>query len=250
MFGKRRTFFVYLQKGFWEHMDRNNIIVRIKAMSEAFDKARVVLESYNADKDHGPAALWRLRETIAALGEYQTSGLWKKDFEADEDGSLPKGINRSVLSEDGLYNLLQDYQAAMAGIKKVYFAGSIRGGRSDADLYKRIIEHIQRQHIVLTEHVGDLSLSKTEGLNNQESAIYKQDTDWLKESDIVIAECTTPSLGVGYELAFAEAHDKPVHIFYNSIRTNLSAMLTGNPTFHLHPYTSEAEIYPILDSLL
>ena len=45
-------------------------------------------------------------------------------------------------------------------MKKVYFAGSIRGGRQDADMYKRIIEYIQRNHIVLTEHVGDLSKSK------------------------------------------------------------------------------------------
>ena len=48
--------------------------------------------------------------------------------------------------------------------KKVYFAGSIRGGRQDAELYKHDIEYIQRDNIVLTEHVGDLSKSKTEGL--------------------------------------------------------------------------------------
>lgn len=84
---------------------------------------------------------------------------------------------------------------------KVYFAGSIRGGRADVELYKRIIQYIQRNHIVLTEHVGDLSLSKTEGLKDRDVAIYEQDTAWLRESDVVIAECSTPSLGVGYELA-------------------------------------------------
>ena len=113
-------------------------------------------------------------------------------------------------------------------MKKVYFAGSIRGGRTDADLYKRIIKYIQQEHIVLTEHVGDLSLSKTEGLKDRDVAIYEQDTAWLRESDLVIAECTTPSHGVGYELAYAEAHGIPVHIFYNKSRTNLSALLTGN----------------------
>ena len=133
-------------------------------------------------------------------------------------------------------------------MKKIYFAGSIRGGRADAALYKRIITYIQQELgcKVLTEHVGDLSLSE----NNIDQAIYLQDTGWLKESDIVIAECTTPSLGVGYELAFAEKLNKPVHIFYNSERTRLSAMLTGNSFFHIHPYISEEEIYPILDSIL
>ena len=131
--------------------------------------------------------------------------------------------------------------------KKVYFAGSIRGGRADADLYKRLIAYIQKRHVVLTEHVGDLSLSKTEHLD---TAIYQQDTAWLRESDIVIAECTTPSLGVGYEMAYAEKNGKPVHIFYDSTRTRLSGMLTGDPYFHIHPYTDEQEIYPILDSIL
>ena len=132
-------------------------------------------------------------------------------------------------------------------VKKVYFAGSIRGGRADADLYKRLITHIQKHHIVLTEHVGDLSLSKTEHLD---TAIYEQDTAWLRESDIVIAECTTPSLGVGYEMAYAEKYGKPVHIFYNSSRTVLSGMLTGDKYFHIHPYSAEEEIYPLLDAIL
>ena len=134
--------------------------------------------------------------------------------------------------------------------KKVYFAGSIRGGRQDAALYKRIIEYIQRGHIVLTEHVGDLSKSKTEGLPDREAAIYEQDTAWLRESDVVIAECTTPSLGVGYELAYAEARGIPVHIFYDIARTNLSAMLKGDRYFLIHPYRTEDEIYPVLDTIL
>lgn len=145
-------------------------------------------------------------------------------------------------------------------MKKVYFAGSIRGGRSDAALYHNIIRYIQQELgcKVLTEHVGDLSLSQKEGSTPKDikageiidQAIYLQDTGWLKESDLVIAECTTPSLGVGYELAFAENLNKPVHIFYNRERTRLSAMLTGNTYFHIHPYSSEEEIYPILDSIL
>ena len=136
-------------------------------------------------------------------------------------------------------------------MKKVYFAGSIRGGRQDAELYKRIIQHIQeRGHVVLTEHVGDLSLSKTEGLPNREVAIYEQDTAWLREADVVIAECTTPSLGVGYEMAYAERFGIPVHIFYDSRRVHLSAMLTGDKYFHIHRYSAEEEIFPVVEEIL
>lgn len=133
---------------------------------------------------------------------------------------------------------------------KIYFAGSIRGGRTDAELYQRMIAYIQRRHTVLTEHVGDLSKSKTEGLDNRDKAIYEQDTAWLRESDLVIAECTTPSLGVGYELAYAEKYQKPVHIFYDKSRTKISAMLSGNSYFKLHPYRNEEELYRILDEVL
>lgn len=135
-------------------------------------------------------------------------------------------------------------------MKKVYFAGSIRGGRTDAELYGRIIKHIQKEHIVLTEHIGDLSLSKLEGVENSDVAIYEQDTAWLREADLVIAECTIPSLGVGYELAYAESHNIPVHIFYDKSRTRLSAMLAGDKYFHIHPYVGEEELLQMVDKVL
>ena len=133
---------------------------------------------------------------------------------------------------------------------KVYFAGSIRGGRADAELYRQMIEYIQKTDIVLTEHVGNLALSKTDGLPNRDVAIYEQDTAWIRESDVIIAECTTPSLGVGYELAYAESLSKPVHIFFDKRRTKLSAMLSGNKIFQLHPYSNPSDIFPELDKIL
>ena len=135
-------------------------------------------------------------------------------------------------------------------MKKVYFAGSIRGGRADAELYGRVIRHIQKENIVLTEHIGDLSLSKLEGVENSDVAIYEQDTAWLREADLLIAECTTPSLGVGYELAYAESHNIPVHIFYDKSRTRLSAMLAGDKYFHIYPYVGEEELLQMVDKVL
>ena len=134
--------------------------------------------------------------------------------------------------------------------KKIYFAGSIRGGRVDADLYNRIISYIQRTDIVLTEHVGGSNLCLEEQGFARDSKIYNQDTVWLRESDILIGECTCPSLGVGYELAYAERFGIPCHIFYNKTKTHLSAMLTGNPYFTIHPYEKEEEIYVVIDEIL
>ena len=135
-------------------------------------------------------------------------------------------------------------------MKKVYFAGSIRGGRDDAALYARLIARINESARVLTEHVGAPSIEAMDEAGKTDHSIYIQDTNWLRESDLVIAECSTPSLGVGYELAFAERLGKPVHIFFDSRRGALSAMLTGNDYFHIHYYSSEDELLAQLDGLL
>jgi len=134
-------------------------------------------------------------------------------------------------------------------MKKIYFAGSIRGGRIDADLYRRIIGYIQQTDIVLTEHIGHPELNVMEQ-GKRDSEIYSQDTAWLRESDMLIGECSCPSLGVGYELAYAEKYGKPCHILYDRTKTQLSAMLTGNPYFNIHPYSDESDIYRILDEIL
>ena len=133
---------------------------------------------------------------------------------------------------------------------KIYFAGSIRGGREDASLYQKAISFINETDTVLTEQVGDLSRSILEQGRDKDTLIYEQDTNWLRECDMVIAECTHPSLGVGYELAYGEKLGKPVHIFYRPQDTQLSAMLTGDPYFHIHPYSNDEELFMLIKEVL
>lgn len=127
----------------------------------------------------------------------------------------------------------------------VYFAGSIRGGRLDADLYNRIIHYIKKTDNVLTEHVGDLNFQE----NITDKEIFARDIAWLREADIVIAECSSPSHGVGYEIAYAERYNKPIHILYNK-DSSLSAMLNGNSNLFIHPYMEESDIYHALNKIL
>ena len=61
----------------------------------------------------------KVLDTVAELEKYQSSGLWKKDFEADEAGELPPDAARGVLSEDVLYNFLQDFDRIMEKMKKI-----------------------------------------------------------------------------------------------------------------------------------
>lgn len=46
-------------------------------------------------------------ETLAVLEAYYTSGLWLEDYQADEAGELPRELKRGVLSQDGLFDLLE-----------------------------------------------------------------------------------------------------------------------------------------------
>lgn len=135
-------------------------------------------------------------------------------------------------------------------LRKIYFAGSIRGGRNDQHLYSEMIGEIKKTDIVLTEHVGVSNINVIENTDGKDQKIYEQDTSWLKECDMVIAECTNPSLGVGYELAFAEKLGKPVYIFYDHSRSELSAMLKGNSYFHIFSYKTKEELYAQLHSVL
>ena len=50
----------------------------------------------------------KMEECYDALREYMDSGLWLSDYEADERGELPPDLKRGVLSQDGLYDLLQN----------------------------------------------------------------------------------------------------------------------------------------------
>ena len=77
---------------------------------------------------------------------------------------------------------------------KIYFAGSIRAGRDDQELYHQVIQHLQQYGQVLTEHVGDPSLTQWGDDGPSDRAIYDRDMGWLAEADLIVAEVTTPSL--------------------------------------------------------
>ena len=136
-------------------------------------------------------------------------------------------------------------------MRKVYFAGSIRGGRQDAALYGEMIAFLEERGCrVLTEHVGLESLQVEGERTMTEEEIFRRDMAWLMESELVVAECTTPSHGVGYELGRARDMGKEIHIFYDLSRGRLSAMRAGDSAFILHPYTTRQEVLEGLERIV
>lgn len=112
----------------------------------------------------------------------------------------------------------------------IYFCGSIRGGRNDVALYQKIVKKCQQFGTVLTEHVSHSNLTeKGEDASLQgDKAIHDRDMKWLEMSDVVVAEVTQPSLGVGYELGRAVDMRKKIFcLFRPSSGKVLSAMIRG-----------------------
>jgi nucleoside 2-deoxyribosyltransferase len=120
---------------------------------------------------------------------------------------------------------------------KIYFAGSIRGGRDDKELYLHLIQHLAKYGQVLTEHVGDENLTKYGEDGPSDEWIYSRDMNWARQSDVIIAEVSTPSLGVGYEIGKAEDMNKKMLCLYrNQQNKRLSAMISGNSNVKIARY--------------
>ncbi|WP_340105082.1 nucleoside 2-deoxyribosyltransferase [Rhodohalobacter sp. 8-1] len=128
-------------------------------------------------------------------------------------------------------------------MKNIYFAGSIRGGRDDAKLYKQLIDELKTYGAVLTEHIG----AKEVSFDLSDRHIHDRDLEWLSSSDILIAEVTTPSLGVGYEIGRAVSLEIPVVcLFRNRGDALLSAMIAGSPAVQTFNYSDLEEAKEIL----
>ncbi len=126
---------------------------------------------------------------------------------------------------------------------KLYFSGSISGGREYEAIYQHLVVHLQALgHEVLSAHVADpAALAAEKDMPPQD--VFERDVAWVDECEAMIAEVSTPSLGVGYEYGRAVQQGKPVLCVYRS-GLRISKMITGNPASNLSvaAYTSEAEL--------
>src|SRR5207247_5846448 len=123
--------------------------------------------------------------------------------------------------------------------RKVYLCGSIHGGRSLQPLYASIVDFLtQRGYDVLTSHVAARDVIAEEQREGGDAAqIYERDIRWLLECDLVIAEVSIPSLGVGVEVATAQHLGKSISCLCRTV-VALPAMTEGNRS---EEHTSELQ---------
>ena len=130
---------------------------------------------------------------------------------------------------------------------KIYFAGAIRGGREDVALYLELVELLRPYGTVLTEHVADEQLTSL-GESMDDRAIHDRDLAWLKEAGCPVAEVTTPSLGVGFEIGKAtEWGLRVLCLFRPAAGRALSALIAGSDRVTVREYQDAGQIKEIFD---
>jgi nucleoside 2-deoxyribosyltransferase len=110
----------------------------------------------------------------------------------------------------------------------IYFACSITGGRTFESAYQEITRYLlENGHEVPTAHLAGSNVMAMEKVIDPRE-VYNRDTAWIRACNALIAEVSTPSHGVGYEIGYALEHGKPVLcLAQNGI--SVSKMITGNP---------------------
>lgn len=110
----------------------------------------------------------------------------------------------------------------------VYFACSITGGREFEPVYQAIVRALREDHhVVPTAHLAESGVTALETIIDP-GEVYARDVGWIRACDVLVAEVSLPSHGVGYEIGFSLGLGKPVLALYQEGR-KISKMITGNP---------------------
>ena len=79
-------------------------IERIKTMEQHLNRASQSVKRLSAAlEDYAEA-----QTSLLELSAYYESNEWQQDYADDEAGRLPQDLKRGVLSEDGIWNLLDE----------------------------------------------------------------------------------------------------------------------------------------------
>jgi len=110
----------------------------------------------------------------------------------------------------------------------IYFACSLTGGRGFESIYQSIVKDLlENGYNVPTAYLAD-STAPVREASIGPLEVYARDTKWIRECDVLIAEVSVPSHGVGYEIGFALELSKPV-LAVSQSGLKVSKMITGNP---------------------
>lgn len=118
----------------------------------------------------------------------------------------------------------------------IYFSGSMTNSQEKMDDYKELINFLENYGNVLNKFVGEKII------NYEDEFVYERDTNNLRKTDILIADITIPSTGVGFELGYAEFLNIKTILIYDKNKLKPSSLVLGNPNFVKIEYNTIEEI--------
>lgn len=133
----------------------------------------------------------------------------------------------------------------------IYFACSLTGGRQDESIYQVIVNHLlANRHQVPTAHLASPGVMELEQVA-EAAEVFQRDVAWIGQAQAMIAEVSTPSHGVGFEIGYALGLGKPVLCCYQEGRM-VSKMILGNdsPGLTVRAYKNEERAVQAIDEFL
>jgi hypothetical protein len=126
----------------------------------------------------------------------------------------------------------------------IYFAGAISGGRGDVTLYQRIVAALRSAgHHVLAGAVANETIGGG-GEPLAAGAIFDRDLAWIADvasaGGVLVAEVSTPSTGVGYEIATARYRHgiRVICLYRTGPTTRCTAMVAGDQAIEMIEYSA------------
>jgi 2'-deoxynucleoside 5'-phosphate N-hydrolase len=140
----------------------------------------------------------------------------------------------------------------------IYLACTVRGDRGSLRAVRELAALLDRQgHSILTRHLlADDVDSAESALTEQE--VFERDVRWLDAADLLIADASGSSYGVGFEVGYvlgrsAAASPRAVVVLYDASRgTHVSRLITGNthPACTTYGYRDSADMIAFVQTVL
>lgn len=125
----------------------------------------------------------------------------------------------------------------------IYLACTVRGDRIAVEALRTLVERLERDgHTVLTKHLLEDNVETAEAMLS-EAAVYERDIAWLDACELLIADASGSSYGVGFEVGYvlgrSDAFRQRVILLYRADRKDrISRLIAGNahPRCTVLPY--------------
>jgi len=140
----------------------------------------------------------------------------------------------------------------MAKKIKIYYAAAMLGDRSNLSDNRIIFRELEKRgYEMLTKFVIEDKLDIYKGRKPRE--IFERDIEHLEETDVVVADISYPSTGVGFEIAYGLLNNKYVISICRKDRINKASALVRGITwknFQLLTYNDPLEIADEIDKIV